>query len=123
MLFALGLVIGGMTRPDKVIGFLDFFGNWDPSLAFVMGGAIAAHMPLQRYLLRNRKPLLSAKYLIPTRNDLDVKLVVGAVFFGVGWGLAGYCPWACFGGANIIYINSRDFSCGNVARNETRNIL
>ncbi|MEM9194572.1 MAG: DUF6691 family protein [Myxococcota bacterium] len=90
-LFAGGLVISGMTLPAKVVGFLDFFGNWDPSLAFVMGGAIAAYLPLFR-LSQKRKPLFSARYFIPTAKDIDAKLLGGAVLFGVGWGLSGFCP-------------------------------
>jgi len=88
LLFALGLGIAGMTQPSKVIGFLDLFGDWDPSLAFVMAGAIAVYMPVF-WWARGR---LAPRLHLPTRKDLDVRLVVGAAMFGVGWGLAGYCP-------------------------------
>ena len=92
LLFGVGLVVGGMTQPGKVIGFLDFAGSWDPSLIFVMGGAIVVFMPLFRLVMRRNKPVCDANFGVPTRNDIDAPLVVGAGFFGIGWGLAGYCP-------------------------------
>lgn len=91
-LFALGLVLGGMTQPSKVVGFLDFTGAWDPSLAFVMGGALATHAAARRWIVRRSRPLLSAQYLVPTRTDVDAALVAGAAIFGIGWGLGGFCP-------------------------------
>ena len=91
-LFAAGLVIGGMTQPAKVIGFLDFFGDWDPSLVFVMGGAVAVHFVLYRLILRRGGPLLGGAFEIPQRRDLSPSLLAGAALFGVGWGLGGYCP-------------------------------
>jgi uncharacterized protein len=92
IIFALGLGISGMTRPIKVIGFLDFFGNWDASLAFVMLGAIAVYFVANRERLTMRSPLLAAGFAIPTRSDLDARLIVGAAIFGAGWGLGGFCP-------------------------------
>jgi len=93
VVFGLGLVVSGMTKPDKVIGFLDVFsGAWDPSLALVMVGAIAVHAVLFRLIMRRRSPLLDAKFHLPTRTDIDANLVVGAALFGVGWGLGGVCP-------------------------------
>lgn len=92
IIFALGLGISGMTRPIKVIGFLEFFGNWDPSLAFVMAGAIAVYFVANRRLLTMPSPLLAAKFAIPTRSDLDPSLIIGAAIFGAGWGLGGFCP-------------------------------
>ena len=92
IIFALGLGISGMTRPIKVIGFLDFFGNWDPSLAFVMVGAIAVYFLANRERLTMRSPLLAAKFAVPTRTDLDARLIIGAAIFGAGWGLGGFCP-------------------------------
>lgn len=83
LLFAFGLVVGGMTDPARVQGFLDVFGAWNPSLAFVMGGALAVYGLLIRLLRRPPAPTVSA---------IDVRLVAGAALFGVGWGLAGYCP-------------------------------
>ncbi len=92
VVFALGLALGGMTDPAKVIGFLDIFGAWDPSLAFVMGGAIAVYAPIRWWTRRRSAPLLDHRFHLPTRRDIDARLVVGAATFGVGWGLAGYCP-------------------------------
>ncbi|MCA9618863.1 MAG: YeeE/YedE family protein [Myxococcales bacterium] len=91
-LFAIGLVLGGMTQPSKVIGFLDIAGNWDPSLAFVMGGAILVLAPLLRIIKRLRQPLLAPTFSMPSRKDIDLRLITGAALFGVGWGLGGYCP-------------------------------
>lgn len=92
IVFALGLGISGMTCPIKVIGFLDFTGKWDASLAFVMLGAIAVYSIAYQIVRGRTAPLLSAKFLIPDRNDVDRKLIFGAVLFGAGWGLAGFCP-------------------------------
>lgn len=91
-LFAVGLVLGGMTRPTKVVGFLDVFGDWDPSLAFVMGGAVLVHAIAYRLVARRQGPWLGGGWVLPRRSDIDGRLVGGAVLFGMGWGLAGYCP-------------------------------
>ncbi|MFT4045309.1 MAG: YeeE/YedE family protein [Solimonas sp.] len=92
MLFGAGLAIGGMTRPDKVLGFLDLAGRWDPSLAFVMGGGLLVAAPAFALARRRTRPLFDATFQIPTRQDIDKRLVAGALLFGVGWGIAGYCP-------------------------------
>ena len=82
-----------MTQPQKVIGFLDFFGEWNPSLAFVMGGAVLSYLALQLWIQRNFSiPVLGGSFQIPSRNDLDRSLIIGALLFGSGWGLGGYCP-------------------------------
>lgn len=90
--FALGLGISGMTRPEKVIGFLNIFGNWDASLAFVMAGAIAVHAVAYRLIRRRNSPLFSKEFYVPTSKELTPSLIIGAFIFGVGWALAGYCP-------------------------------
>jgi uncharacterized protein len=92
VVFALGLGISGMTRPIKVIGFLDFFGNWDASLAFVMLGAIGVYFVAYRLSRTMRSPILAATFSIPTRSGVDARLLGGAALFGAGWGLAGFCP-------------------------------
>lgn len=91
-LFGAGLVVSGMVKPAKVVGFLDFAGRWDASLVLVMAAAVAVHMVLYRLIVRRRAPLFDTRFHVPTRKTLDVRLVVGAVVFGVGWGLGGYCP-------------------------------
>jgi uncharacterized membrane protein YedE/YeeE len=90
--FALGLGIGGMTQPARVIAFLDVAGDWDPRLAFVMFGAIAVYAPAYRLALRRGHPVLAPAFHLPTLRNIDGPLVVGAMLFGIGWGLAGLCP-------------------------------
>jgi len=93
IIFSIGLGISGMTQPQKVIGFLDVFGEWNPSLAFVMGGAVLSYLALQLLIQRNFSiPVLGGSFQIPTRKDLDRSLIIGALLFGSGWGLGGYCP-------------------------------
>lgn len=92
LVFGIGLGIAGMTLPAKVIGFLDITGNWDPSLAFVMVGAIAVHAVSYRLITRRTSPILTTKFQVPTRRDLDFKLLAGSFVFGIGWGLGGFCP-------------------------------
>jgi hypothetical protein len=91
-IFGLGLTISSMTNPKKVIGFLDIFSNWDPSLAFVMGGAIIITSPILYLLTKNKKIILSDKIYLPTNTKIEKNLIIGSLIFGVGWGLAGLCP-------------------------------
>jgi uncharacterized membrane protein YedE/YeeE len=91
-LFAVGLAVSGMTKPSKVAAFLDLAGAWDASLAFVMIGAISVHLVGQRLVRRRSRPLFDVRFYLPTRKDLDRRLVLGAALFGVGWGLGGFCP-------------------------------
>ena len=92
LLFGTGLAISGMVLPEKVIGFFDLAGTWDPSLGFVMLGAIAVHAPAVRIAHRRLQSFLGSSFQLPTRKDIDWRLVVGALVFGVGWGIAGICP-------------------------------
>jgi uncharacterized membrane protein YedE/YeeE len=92
-LFAAGLVISGMTRPSKVVAFLDLFGAWDPSLMFVMGGAVATYGAIYWTIVRHReRPLFAERFTLPSRSELDTRLFAGAVLFGIGWALGGFCP-------------------------------
>jgi uncharacterized protein len=96
LLFGLGLAISQMISQKKVIGFLDLFGNWDPSLAFVMGGAVGVTALLFRFVLRRPNPVFADKFYIADKNNLDAPLIIGSALFGIGWGLAGYCPGPAF---------------------------
>jgi uncharacterized membrane protein YedE/YeeE len=93
LLFAVGLAVSGMTQPSKVIAFLDFAGAWDPSLAFVMVGAIGVYLLVHRGLvLRRERPIYARRFSVPTTSAIDARLITGAAIFGVGWGLSGFCP-------------------------------
>ena len=92
LLFGLGLMLSGMTDPGKVIGFLDLFGSWDPSLALVMGGAIMVGVFAFTVAKKRTTTFLGGVLRFPTNADIDKKLVIGSLMFGAGWGLAGFCP-------------------------------
>jgi len=92
IVFGLGLAVSQMVNPAKIVGFLDVAGNWDPTLLFVMGGALAVTIPGFRLVLKRPHPLFAGGFSVPTRRDLDRRLIAGAALFGVGWGLAGFCP-------------------------------
>ncbi len=91
-LFGLGLAVSGMMNPQKVIGVLDVAGAWDPTLAFVMGGALLVTIPAFRLILGRPRPVLADGFSLPTRSSLDARLLGGSALFGVGWGLSGFCP-------------------------------
>ncbi len=115
LIFAAGLTLGGMMDPRKVQGFLDIGalfgvggGKWDPSLAFVMGGALVVSLLAFGGVKSHHVPWVTARFELPTRRDIDAKLVVGAILFGVGWGIAGYCPGPALaslftGGTDILW--------------------
>lgn len=92
VVFALGLGLAGMTRPSKILAFLDVAGPWDPSLAFVMVGAIGVHFLFVRVARRSASPRLAPRFAWPLEKRIDGRLLLGAALFGIGWGLAGYCP-------------------------------
>lgn len=92
LVFGIGLIVSGMTAPAKVLGFLDLAGDWDPSLAFVMAGAILVGLLAFRIAGRRERSLLGEPMRLPTAARIDRRLLLGALAFGAGWGLAGYCP-------------------------------
>lgn len=92
VLFGVGLALSGMSQPARVLGFLDVAGAWDPSLMFVMGGALAVHVLLSRVILRRDRPLFDEEFHLPAKKAVDGRLVAGAALFGLGWGLGGFCP-------------------------------
>jgi uncharacterized membrane protein YedE/YeeE len=92
LVFGLGLIVSGMADPSKVLGFLDLAGKWDPSLAFVMVGAIGVSAVAFRLARKRAQPVLGDVFHLPTATRIDRRLVIGSIVFGVGWGLAGFCP-------------------------------
>jgi uncharacterized protein len=96
LVFGLGLLLSGMSDPAKVLNFLDLggivSGTWDPSLAFVMAGAVAVTFTGFRLVLRRSRPLFAERFHLPTKRELDLRIVAGPAIFGIGWGLAGFCP-------------------------------
>lgn len=91
-LFGLGLAVSGMTQPARVLGFLDPLGVWDPTLLFVLGGAVGVTVVAFRFVLRRPAPVLADRFHLPDATQIDRPLVAGAAIFGVGWGISGYCP-------------------------------
>lgn len=92
LIFGMGLLVSGMANPDKVLSFLDITGNWDPSLMLVMGGAIAVGVVAFTLIKGHTHSLWGEPLRLPTRQDLDSRLIMGSLGFGIGWGLAGFCP-------------------------------
>ena len=104
LLFGLGLILSGMTDPGKVLGFLDLFGAWDPSLAFVMGGAILVGLFAFSLAKKRTTNFLGTALHLPKSNRIDQRLVIGSLIFGAGWGLAGFCP-----GPGLVSMASGNF--------------
>lgn len=92
LIFGLGISISGMANPAKVLNFFDIFGTWDPSLAFVMAGALAVNIPGYRLAFRRPAPVIEPAFQIPDKRVIDRRLVLGSATFGIGWGIAGFCP-------------------------------
>lgn len=92
LLFGIGLIVSGMADPAQVLNFLDLFGSWDPSLAFVIGGAVTVALVGYRLVLRRGRPIVGDAFHLPSETDIDGRIIVGPAIFGVGWGLGGFCP-------------------------------
>lgn len=91
-LFGVGLAVSGMANPQKIIGFLDVTGGWDPTLLFVMGGALLVALPAFRWIFGRKSPVLAEDFELPAATEIDARLVGGSALFGLGWGLSGFCP-------------------------------
>ena len=109
IVFGIGLVISEMINPAKVLGFLNLFGQWDPSLAFVMVGALIVSTPLYHLFKNKDKPLFNSNFSISTNKEIDKKLIVGSVVFGAGWGLVGLCPGPAISSIALLNISSTIF--------------
>ena len=109
IIFGIGLVISQMINPEKVLGFLNIFRDWDPSLAFVMIGALFVSTPIFHLFKNKSKPLFSSNFSIPTNKQIDKKLIAGSIFFGAGWGLIGLCPGPAITSIALFNISSAIF--------------
>ncbi len=103
IVFGLGLTISGMVNPEKVLGFLNIFDAWDPSLILVMFGAILIFSPLHYIFKRKSRPIFAKKFFVPLKTNIDKNLIIGAIMFGAGWGLAGLCPGPAI--SSIAFLN------------------
>ncbi len=115
LVFGFGLIVSGMVNPAKVLGFLDIAGNWDPSLAFVMIGAIGVTAPGYFYLRKKSRPVLGSQFHWPTTEDIDGRLLTGAAIFGLGWGLGGLCPGPALAGLTLGNPGVLIFVCAMIA--------
>ncbi|HBD12777.1 MAG TPA: transporter [Porticoccaceae bacterium] len=103
IIFGVGMAVSGMTNTQRVQGFLDLAGQWDPTLAFVMGGGLVVAFIGYKFILKNPAPLFAETFALPTKTDIDKPLLFGAVLFGIGWGLVGYCPGPAIAGLSYGY--------------------
>ena len=101
-LFGLGLAVSGMTDPQRILGFLDVFGDFNPALLFVLGGAVMTTMLLFRFVLRRPAPVFAQRFHLSDVRSIDARLLMGAALFGIGWGLAGYCPGPALVGLGVL---------------------
>ena len=109
IIFGIGLVISEMINPAKVLGFLNLFGEWDPSLAFVMIGALVVATPLFHLFKNKEKPIFSSSFSISNKKEIDKKLIIGSILFGAGWGLVGLCPGPAIASIALLNMSSVTF--------------
>jgi uncharacterized membrane protein YedE/YeeE len=109
IIFGIGLTVSQMIDPAKVLGFLNIFRNWDPSLAFVMIGALIISSPFFHLLKNNKKPIFAKSFTYSINKEVNKKLIIGSTFFGAGWGLAGLCPGPAIASLTLLNINSAVF--------------
>ena len=109
IIFGIGLVISEMINPAKVLGFLDLFGNWDPSLAFVMIGALVVSSPMFHIIKNNKKPVFAEKFDYSNNKNINSKLIIGSALFGAGWGLGGLCPGPAISSIALLNVYSIAF--------------
>lgn len=114
LLFGYGLSMSTMLDRHRILNFLDISGNWDPALLFVMSGAVLVTVVLFRFILKKPTPLLNDKFHIPSKKEIDLKLVAGAAIFGTGWGLTGYCPGPGFAAVTLGSANAVIFCVGYI---------
>lgn len=105
-LFGLGVAMSGMTDARRVLGFLDVFGAFDPTLLFVLGGAVATTTLLFRFVLRRGRPVLGERFQLSSLKQIDARLLGGAAIFGIGWGIAGYCPGPAIAGLGVLSVEA-----------------
>ena len=114
-LFGIGLTVSQMINPEKVLSFLDFFGAWDPSLALVMLGAVGVSAVVFHLALKQPRPALAAAFQVPSRSDVDSRLIAGGVIFGLGWGLVGWCPGPAIASLALVQFESFVFVAAMIA--------
>jgi len=115
LLFGAGLTLSELTDRHRVLGFLDVTGNWDPTLLFVMGGAVLVTLVTFRFVLRRSRPVLEQQFHLPSKKDVDAPLIIGAVLFGMGWGMAGYCPGPALASLTALTLNPFVFCVAMIA--------
>jgi uncharacterized membrane protein YedE/YeeE len=115
LIFGLGIAMSGMANPAKVLNFFDIAGTWDPSLAFVMGGALATTFLGYRLVFRRPAPVLDAGFHLPTAKIIDARLIGGSVVFGIGWGISGFCPGGALPALGLASIDVFAFVAALVA--------
>jgi uncharacterized membrane protein YedE/YeeE len=115
-IFGLGIAVSGMINPAKVLNFFDLAGTWDPSLAFVMAGGLAVAIPGYLAIFRNRRaPILESQFSLPQATSIDARLIGGAALFGVGWGIAGFCPGGAIPALSLFNLDTVIFLLSMVA--------